>query len=874
MPLSAGAKLGPYEIIAPIGAGGMGEVYRAKDTKLDREVAIKVLPAALAEDPERLARFEREAKVLASLNHPNIAQIYGVEERALVMELVPGEVLRGPLPLESVLNYTKQIADALEAAHDKGIIHRDLKPANIMITPEGVVKVLDFGLAALPNRDHEGADSVNSPTLTISPTRAGMILGTAGYMSPEQARGKAVDKRADIWAFGVVFFEMLTGQRLFEGETVSDTLAAVLTKEPGWEQVPAKVRRLVQACLQKDPKQRLQAIGDWKLLLAVDAPAPIASHRSRFGWLAWGIAGLFLLTTLAVSFLHFQEKPPLAELMRFQIPAPEKVTLGNQLSLSPDGHRLAFTARGANGVDQIWVRSLDTVEARPLPGTDDADGLFWSPDSRFIGFSTVSKLKKVDASGGPVQSVCDISGTILGGAWAPDGTIVFGGVFRPMMRVPESGGMPVPISTLDPARQEAFHMNPSLLPDGRHFVYGRGSLSAVSRGIYLGSLDAKPEQQDSKQLATSLYPAPVYARSPDPAFGYVLFEQEGSLMALPFDARRLEPAGAAVPIAESIASADLGRSFYSASATGVLAFRTGRPSGATQLLWIDRQGKQLGQIGPPAPYGDIQLSPDGKLVLVDQSLQHLWFADPARGVFSRLNPGDIQEYSSAISPDGRVAFTYSPGGVLGDIYVKLANGAGVPELLVKSATLKHPNHWSLDGRYLIYDDHTKQRQDLWIVPMSPEKAGDHKPIPFLVTPADETFGQFSPDTKWIAYSSDESGRREVYVQGFVPDHVPAAGVGKWQISTAGGDKPRWRRDGKELYYIAPDGKMMAVPVKSSATTFEPGVAIPLFETHVTSFVPYDVAADGRFLVNTVKEDAAANTSPITVVLNWTTGLKK
>jgi serine/threonine protein kinase len=878
MPLPTGTRLGPYEVLAPIGAGGMGEVYRARDTKLDREVAIKVLPAALAQDPERLARFEREAKVLASLNHPNIAQIYGVEDRALVMELVAGPTLKGPLALETALNYAKQIGDALEAAHEKGIVHRDLKPANIMITPAGVIKVLDFGLAAVA-QSSDSSNPANSPTLTISPTRAGMILGTAAYMSPEQARGKAVDKRADIWAFGVVLFEMLTGQRLFEGETVSDTLAHVLTKEPDWDQVPAKVRRLLEACLQKDPKQRLQAIGDWKLMLADEQSQAIAPSTSRLGTTGWIAAGMFALVAAVLAFVHFREKPPVAELMRFQIPPPEKVTLGSQLSLSPDGRRLAFTGRVANGVTQIWVRSLETLEARPLPGTENANSLFWSPDSRFIGFGTTSKLMKVDASGGPVQSVCDVSGRIIGGAWAPDGTIVFGGAFRPLMRVPEAGGIPVPITAVDPARQEAYQGNPSFLPDGRHFVYARGSLATDNRGIYLGSLDAKPEQQDSKRLATSQFPGAVYASSPDPGSrnpGYVLFEQEGSLMALPFDTRRLEPAGVAVPIAASIVSAlGLDSASYSASATGVLAFRTGRPGGSdTQLLWFDRQGKQLGQVGPPAPYGDIQLSPDGKLVLVDQGLQHLWFADPTRGVFSRVNPGDIQEYSSAVSPDGRVAFTYTPGGVLGDIYVKRASGVGSPELLVKSATMKHPNHWSLDGRYLIYDDHTAQQQDLWIVPMSPEKTGDHKPIPFLVTPADETFGQFSPDTKWIAYSSDESGRREVYVQGFVPDHVPAAGIGKWQISTAGGDKPRWRRDGKELYYIALDGKMMAVPVKSSDSTFEPGVAIPLFETHVTSFVPYDVAPDGRFLLNTVMQDAAANTSPITVVLNWTAGLKK
>jgi Tol biopolymer transport system component len=427
------------------------------------------------------------------------------------------------------------------------------------------------------------------------------------------------------------------------------------------------------------------------------------------------------------------------------------------------------------------------------------------------------------------------------------------------MRVPETGGVPAPLTAL--AGQEGSHGHPSFLPDGRHFVYERGSSGNEKGGIYLGSLDAKPEMQDSKRLASSL--APRYAPSPDPGFGYVLFGREGSLMALPFDARRLEPAGAAVPVAEGLLFT--GSLSYSASATGVLAFRTGPPGGTgSQLLWFDRQGKQRGQIGPSAPYGNLQLSPDGRRLLVDQGTQHLWVAD------SRVNPGDTTDYVAAVSPDGRVAFTFALGGALGDLYVRLASGAGAPELLVKSATQKHPNHWSLDGRFLIYDDHTTQQQDLWIVPMT----GDRKPIPFLVTPADETSANFSPDTKWIVYSSDESGRREVYVQGFVPDHVPAAGVGKWQISTAGGDKPRWRRDGKELYYIAPDGKMMAVPIKSTATTFEPGIAIPLFETHVTGFTPYDVAPDGRFLINTVMENAAANTSPITVVLNWTTGLKK
>jgi eukaryotic-like serine/threonine-protein kinase len=868
MSLAPGSKLGPYEIVALIGAGGMGEVYRARDPRMGRDVAIKVAAERFNE------RFDREVHAVAALNHPNICHLYDVGPDYLVMELVEGPTLaerikQGAVPLDEALKIGRQITEALEAAHDKGIVHRDLKPANVKIRPDGTVKVLDFGLAKVTETAEGDGRTEHSPTLTLdAATRLGVILGTAAYMAPEQARGKPVDKRADIWAFGVVLYEMLAGRRLFDGEDISEILAKVIQAEPRWDGIPAKVQRLLKKCLEKDPMRRLRDIGDvWEL--TEEHAALSAAANQGAGRLVWPAVAATLAVVLgALTFIHFREQPPAAELMRFQIPPPEKVTVGNQLSLSPDGHRLAFIARGAEGVVQIWVRSLDTLDARPVSGTEGADGPFWSPDSRFIGFAVSGKLKKVEVSGGPAQSVCDLPGPFLGGAWAPDGTIVFGGGF-PMMRVPETGGMPVPILALDPARKELFQGNPSFLPDGRHFVYGRGSLEAG--GIYLGSLDATPKQQDSKPLVTSQAPTTEYARGPDPDFGYVLFEQEGSLMALPFNARRLEPAGAAVPIAQSIASTNIGGRSYSASATGVLAVHTGRPGGTDrQLLWFDRAGKQLSQIGPPGPYNDIQLSPDGKLLVVDQG-RHLWVADLARGVFSRLTPGDAQDYSgAAVSPDGRVAFTYSPGGALGDIYVKLASGASAPELQVKSATIKHPNNWSLDGRFFIYDDHTAQQQDLWVVPMS----GDRKPIPFLVTPADETFGQFSPDTKWIAYSSDESGRREVYVQGFVPDHVPAAGIGKWQISAAGGDKPRWRRDGKELYYIAPDGKMMAVPVKSTATTFELGAAVPLFETHVTGFFPYDVAADGRFLLNTVKEDAAASASPITVVLNWTSGLKK
>jgi serine/threonine protein kinase len=492
MALAAGTRLGPYEILASIGAGGMGEVYRAKDTKLKRDVALKVLPAAFAQDPERMLRFQREAEVLASLNHLNIAQIYGVEERALVMELVDGQTLQGPLPLETALNYARQIADALEAAHEKNIIHRDLKPANIMTTPAGVVKVLDFGLAAVA-QSSDPSNPANSPTLTISPPRAGMILGTASYMSPEQARGKAVDKRADIWAFGVVLFELLTGKRLFDGETVSDTLAAVLKTEPDLNQVPAKVRRLLEACLQKDPKQRLQAIGDWRLVLTDMHPQAAPAPKSK---LPWAVATVFALAFGALAFVHFREKVPVMEEMRFQIQAPENATLGPLLKLSPDGHKLAFSAGS-----RLWVHFLESGESRDL--TADGGTPFWSPDSRYIGYPSEGKLKKIAATGGPPQTVADLHGRWGGGTWNQDDVIVFADLAVGLFRVSASGGVPVPITAFDPARRETLHAFPSFLPDGRHFVYTRRSSDLAKSAIYLGSVDVKPDQQSSKPLANS-----------------------------------------------------------------------------------------------------------------------------------------------------------------------------------------------------------------------------------------------------------------------------------------------------------------------------------------------------------------------------------
>jgi serine/threonine protein kinase/Tol biopolymer transport system component len=887
MPLSVGDKLGHYQVLSLLGQGGMGEVYRARDSTLKRDVALKVLPATFLRDSDRMARFQREAEVLASLDHPNIGHIHGIvdseDSRGLVLALIEGPTLAdriesGPIRLDEAIAISKQIIDALEYAHDRGVVHRDLKPANIKITPDGVVKVLDFGLAKVLEDDPPPSAITNSPTLTLGHTRAGMILGTAAYMSPEQAVGRPVDRRSDIFSFGAVLYEMLSGKRAFAGGSTPDVLEAVVKDDPDWTALPAGtpgyLRKLLQRTLVKDRKQRLQAAGEARIVLAngeqsSDDSAETGRTSSKLSMLAWAMAVVLGIVAASLAFIHFREKPAVAELIRFEIPAPDKVAI-NAPRISPDGRRLAFIGRRFDNRPQVWVRSLDTAEAQPLSGTEGASALFWSPDSRSLGFAVNLKLKRVEASGGAVQTICDLPRVLGGGAWAPDGTIIFGSQSQ-LMRVAETGGMPIPLTA--PSRGAV--AVPSFLPDGRHFIYVDGS--AAQDAIYLGSLDVKPEQQNTTPLAIVPFPNyPVYAPSSDPRIGYVLFAGDSSLMALPLDVRRLEPAGAPV----SIVSGIFVGSAYSASSTGILAFHAGASGSDSQLLWFDRQGKQLGQLGPRAPYADVRLSPEGKLVLADHrgvapdgfGSDHLWGADVARGVFSRVNPGQPVDYSGVLSPDGRAAFTYYGGSsVSGDIYVRLSSGAGAAELLVKSAIVKHPNDWSLDGKYLIYDEHTShQKQDLWIVPMS--LGNEHQPIPFLATPADETDGAFSPDTKWIAYSSDESGRREVYVQGFVPDHVPAAGIGKWQVSSAGGAKPRWRRDGRELYYIAGDGKMMAVPAKSTATAFEPGVAVPLFETSTVGFTPYDVAPDGRFLINTVME--SGNDSGITVVLNWTAGLKK
>jgi Tol biopolymer transport system component len=882
MALASSARLGPYSIIAPLGAGGMGEVYRGRDTKLDREVAIKILPDALAQDPERLARFEREAKVLASLNHPNIAHIYGVEEssniRALVMELVPGETLaeaeKTRLPMETALNYARQIAEALETAHEKGIVHRDLKPANVMITPAGVVKVLDFGLAAMPSRDASGADAQNSPTFTMAATQTGLIMGTAGYMAPEQAAGKPVDKRADIWAFGVVLYEILSGERLFDGETVSHTLADVLRAPIDFgklpKDTPPSIRNLVERCLDRNVKNRLRDIGEARVIIervdkdpAAEQTAPVSAPSGAGGRVAWAIAGLFILATAILAFVHFRETRPPRQVARFQIALPEKTDFPI-FELSPDGRFLAFTAN-EGGRRKMWIRPVDSLTAEPVPGTEDATYPFWSPDSSYIGFFVPGKLKKVATAGGPAQTLCD-AGDGRGGTWDKDGVIVFSpGLALPLMRVSAAGGEPRPVTKLGATGES--HRYPVFLPDDKHFLFEVTTGKVGANGLYAGSLD----NSTPIRLLPDTSSGAFVATESSGKSGLLLFRREGTLMAQPFDPGALRSTGDAFPVAEQVGMAgNTDHGAFSASGNGVLAYSGGEGAsgmGNRQLGWIDRQGKRVA-LGQPARIYTQSLSPDGKQVFINiltpSNGADLWILDIARGVPSRFTfrPGLVADVVS--SPDGsRVVFQANNN----SMYEKPANGAGKEELLLSGGINFRPQDWSRDGKFIVYmDTGSNTGFDLWLLPLE----GDHKPVLYLQTPFNESDGQFSPDGRWMAYASNESGQPQVYVQS-----IPASGR-KFQISSAGGVQPRWRRDGKELFYISGDQKLMAVPVKMG-DAFEAGAPQPLFgmkpiyQPLVGRFV-YEPAPDGqRFLVLT---ETGATSPPITVVLNWPAGTKR
>jgi len=877
MPLQSGDKLGPYEILVPIGAGGMGEVYRARDTKLKRDVAIKVLPEAFARDPERMTRFQREAEVLASLNHPNIAAIYGIEERALVMELVEGKAPKGPMPFDEAWHVASQIAAALEYAHDKGIVHRDLKPANVMVTPDGVVKLLDFGLARAFTARRETSASgspENSPTLTIVPTEAGMILGTAGYMAPEQARGKTVDKRADIWAFGVVLYELLTGDRLFQGEDAAETLAAVIHKQPDLTKVPAQARPLIAACLEKDPRKRLRDIGDAQRLLAGENdPAALAapvSSRPHAVWIASAIAAAVLLVAAAsLALIHFRETPPVRQTLRLQMTLPDNLPTPD-IALSPDGHLLAFVSGAANGPGQLWIRSMDSQEARAVPGADAAVYLFWSPDSANVGFFSQGKLKKIAVAGGPPQTLCDVA-SARGGTWNRDGVILFSaGPTSAIYRVSAAGGTPVAVTKLD--SQGEGHRFPEFLPDGKHFLFQVGAVNQARAGISVGSLDGEAPMRLLPDNSNAVFAA----SNGKPGEGHLLFRRDDVLMALPFDPARLRAAGDVFPVADQVQGGlNNGLGVFSVSANGLLIFRP-RGGGGRREVWADRNGKRGSVVVAKGTYGldPGRFSPDGNNLVVrflSSGLQSdIWLVDLARSVNTRFTFRSGIARNPVWSPDGsRIAFGFSPtGGYNYDLVIKPVNGAGKEQTLLAGGVNTFPMDWSPDGKFILYEQTGQNTAlDLLLIPVdgAPGGATPPKPIPFAQSPFDEVQGRFSPDGKWIAYTSNESGQNRVYLQSF-----PATGA-KYQVSAAEGTNAAWRRDGKEIYYLAEGGKVTAMPVKLGASV-ELGTPQVLFtDVGILSFVP---APDGqRFLVNVPTGDETAS-ALLTVVTNWEAGLKK
>jgi eukaryotic-like serine/threonine-protein kinase len=891
-----GAMVAHYRLAGKLGEGGMGEVYRARDTRLQRDVALKILPQAMARDAERMARFEREAQVLASLNHPNIAAIHGLEEsngiHALVMELVEGEALgekivaegaalpleRGAVPYQDALPIAKQIAEALEYAHERGVIHRDLKPANVKITPEGAVKVLDFGLAKVLNPQDSSitADVTKSPTLSAMDTQPGMILGTAAYMSPEQARGQRVDRRCDIWAFGCVLFEMLSGRKAFDGVTISDVLAAVITKEPDWnalpETIPLAVQKLVHRCLQKDQRQRLQAIGDARITIeeALNADGDVAAGLSRHPeiggvkpllrrTLPWALAVIFAVFAAGLI-VYIALRPPTAQSRSIlsYIPPPPNTTFrdyglsAGPVVISPAGKQLAFSATNENGVTRLYVRSLDSNEARAIAGTEDAAAPFWSPDGGSLGFFAGQKLKTVNLGTGNLQVLANGSSCGLGGSfggWSPGGTILFTPRCNaPLDKISHSGGEPSPATKL--ATGEIGHGWPAFLPDGRHFLYASNSL--VSQSIWIGSLDSGGGKLVLKD-----------ATSPEYASGDLLFLRNRRVFAQPMDPATGKLAGEATPLAEAQS--------YSVSASGVLAFQGGSQQG--RLRWFDRNGNPLGTVGPVAVYHGAGISPDGAHILADVedpqlNSWDLWSYPAAGGPGTRLTFGPGVKAFSVWSPDGKyIAYSCQSNGNQG-VCRKPADGSGAEEKLMTLDTgMTYPLavDWSPEGRYLSFVSYATQasRFGNWILPL----LGNRKQFQVAAVSASQYGGAFSPDGRWLAYFSYETGRPEVYV---VPFPEPG---GKFQISQNSGYDPMWDKKG-HLYFLSMGNQLMEADIEASGKSVQVKSIQPLFQLSLPKVIGplLDVSADGsRFLVVTSHDPDASRS--IGLLLNWQSKLK-
>jgi eukaryotic-like serine/threonine-protein kinase len=892
MTLAAGSRLGPYEILSTLGAGGMGEVYKARDTRLERAVAVKVLPPHLSSSEELRQRFEREAKTISQLSHPHICALYDVnregETEYLVMELLEGETLadrlgKGPLPLEQVLRFGTEIADALDKAHRQGIVHRDLKPGNVMLTKSGV-KLLDFGLAKAmaPVTPQSGLTALPTVSPGQNLTEAGTILGTFQYMAPEQLEGKEADARTDIFAFGAVLYEMATGRKAFAGKSQASLIGSILRDDPpAISEVspmsPPAFNRVIKTCLAKDPEDRFQTAHDVKLQLQWVAeggsqaglPAPVVARRKNREKLAWTIAAAAILAAGLATVGYWRRAPAEAFRIRSFLLPPEKSDFdlaginGGSLTISPDGRLTTFAAKGPDGKTLLWLRSFGDLSAKPIAGTEGAAFPFWSPDSRFLAFFADGKLKKVDVSGSPPLDVCDAPNGRSGG-WNRDGVILFSpDTTTALSRVPAAGGAPAPATKLDTARAETTHRWATFLPDGKHFLYMAGShgqgTKSESNAIFVGALGS-----NEKTLLLQTRSNVAYAS------GYLLYMRERVLLAQPFDVGSRRFTGDPVPLAEGV-HYDTGffRGVFSVSEKGLLVYGAGAADAKSRLQWFDRAGKPIGEpIGEAADYQSLSISPDGSRIaaaVVDPGTgaPDIWIFD-SRGVRTRLTFG-APSASAVWSPDGaRIAYAKVEKQIQSGVYVKSASGGGQEEALFHAEGQAGPSDWSRDGRFLAMDvlkPGGKTKGDIWILPLF----GDRKAYPFVATEFDENGGAFSPDGRWFCYTSSESGKPEVYVVPF-----PGPG-GKWQISSGGAVGGGWGMEGKEILYLSSDFNLVSVDVKMGAAGLEIGSPKVLFNS--SGWVNGSFSPEGDRFLGAVLPGGGEK-AKVALVANWTAGLKK
>jgi serine/threonine protein kinase/Tol biopolymer transport system component len=886
MALTIGTQLGSHEITALLGKGGMGEVYRARDTKLKRDVAIKVLPDEFSRDADRLNRFQREAEVLASLNHPNIAAIYDLEEadgnRYLVLELVEGETLgdriaRGPLSIEEALEIAMQICEALEAAHERGIIHRDLKPANIKLTPNGRVKVLDFGLAKAIECSPEGTALSNSPTM-VSGTMGGMIIGTAAYMSPEQAKGRMVDKRTDIFAFGCVLYEMLTGCAAFEGEDITEILSRVLQREPDWNLVPVgvpqRLQNLLRLCLEKDLTKRRRDAGDVRIDIeqvltepAAAIPANAPARSSRLPWMV-AVAAVLVAAVLAiVSFLRVPDRAVEQRRVHLSVPLPGNVAPGH-FALSPDGRSLVMNRGG------LQIRSLDSGEIRPLTGTPNARTPFWSPDSRTIAFFAEGKLKAVAASGGPLMTLCENTGLGGGGTWNRAGTIIFATESGALNRVSAAGAQCSELAKPEPGERRSI---PVFLPDGDHFLYTLGTTDETRRGIYVASLGDPNGRRLLADPSSAMFIPNVRGSNQ----GRLLFVREGlTLMAQAFDAASFQLSGDPVVVADQVSFAATPPQIAASGDTnGTLMYLiNGRPG--RQMVWYSRAGTQLGLSAKTGFAGNgVSLEPNGKRVIFTrfdaQFLSSLWLQNLERDQETSITRPPLNPDAAVWSPDGQRVVFKATGSGAPAIYIKNVNG-GKEQILGQGTNPQYPSDWSRDDAWLVYTENSPRTgADIWLLPDPSKPSANRKPVRLLGESFNESQGQISPDGKWLAYYSDESGTGQVYLRPFNV-RSPESDT-KWQVSTGEGRhvEPRWRADGKELFYLESVAGTRRIKLMSVTVGLAPnpaGTPKELFEFVSLSAVPqenyflYSPAADGqRFLINVFATEAQPS---LEVIQNW------